>query len=477
MNYFDLCSYPDRTIVAAWKSQVDEAERTPELADAVKRGGPHLFSSFSRYYAELQALPRSGRRALQRRIANSDALLPFRPTCLQTKARRSFARELSRTLAGAALLLALLQGVPEAATITVDTADARVRPDGRCSLIEAIFNANADAAVSADCPAGSGSDLIVLPANATLRVRAVYDAYGPTGLPLITTQITIEGNGARVRAQGGVRLIAVANSGELTIQNVTLSGGSSSNGGAVLNNGTATILNTTITRNSASSHGGGVLNQGTLLIQDSAISGNSARMFGGGIANGGCLLSSSPYFSPFYYYGPYCSYFYTGVLTIVNSTISKNYSSSGAGLANYLGATVVENSTITGNRGSSGGGIFNSGGSFDYNGNYISASNLSVANTTVSKNFGDQGGGVFNGGILSIESSTISGNKAFNDGGGIFNANNGNEPDGSLTLLDSTISGNIAKDAGGGLANYGSLAISNSVFSGNRARIGSDVFP
>lgn len=440
----------------------------------MKRGGPHLFSSFSRYYAELQALPRSGRRALQRRIANSDDLLPFRPTCLQTKARRSFARELSRTLAGAALLLALLQGVPQAATITVDAGDARVRPDGRCSLIEAIFNANADAAVSADCPAGSGSDLIVLPANATLRVRAVYDdAYGPTGLPLITTQITIEGNGARVRAQGGVRLIAVANSGELTVQNVTLSGGSSSNGGAVLNNGTATLLNTTITRNSASSRGGGVLNQGTLLIQDSAISGNSATLFGGGIANGGCLLSSSPF--PFY--GPYCSYFYPGVITILNSTISKNYSRSGAGLANYLGAAVVENSIITENRGSSGAGIFNSGGSFDYHGNYISASNLSLANSTITKNFGNQGGGVFNGGILSIESSTISVNKAFNDGGGIFNENNGNAPDGAVSLLDSTISGNIAKDAGGGLANYGSLAISNSVISGNRARIGSDVFP
>ena len=36
MNYFDLySSYPDRTIAAAWNSQVKEADKTPWLADAL----------------------------------------------------------------------------------------------------------------------------------------------------------------------------------------------------------------------------------------------------------------------------------------------------------------------------------------------------------------------------------------------------------------------------------------------------------
>ena len=39
MNYFDLySSYPDRTIAAAWDSQVKETDTTPWLADLAERG-------------------------------------------------------------------------------------------------------------------------------------------------------------------------------------------------------------------------------------------------------------------------------------------------------------------------------------------------------------------------------------------------------------------------------------------------------
>ena len=65
------------------------------------------------------------------------------------------------SLAGAALLLALGHGVATAATITVTTNNPNIISDGQCSLIEAIVNANNDAATHADCPAGSGADTIV----------------------------------------------------------------------------------------------------------------------------------------------------------------------------------------------------------------------------------------------------------------------------------------------------------------------------
>ena len=78
------------------------------------------------------------------------------------------------SLAGAALLLALGQGVATAATITVTTNDPRIIPDGQCSLIEAIVNANNDAATHADCAAGSGADTIVLPANANVMLSNAY---------------------------------------------------------------------------------------------------------------------------------------------------------------------------------------------------------------------------------------------------------------------------------------------------------------
>jgi len=58
------------------------------------------------------------------------------------------------------LMVAALVGIglPVAAqTILVTTTDPAVAIDGQCSLIEAIVNANDDAATHGDCPAGSGT--------------------------------------------------------------------------------------------------------------------------------------------------------------------------------------------------------------------------------------------------------------------------------------------------------------------------------
>jgi hypothetical protein len=481
MNYFDLySSYSDRTIVAAWDSQVKETHKIPWLTDTLTECRAELFLRFAAYYAELRALPRGTRRALQREVARSRELLTIFPDWLQTGAEQALQQKLSRSLAGAALLLALGQGVAMAATITVTTKDSRIRPDGQCSLIEAIVNANNDAVTHADCAAGNGPDTIVLLEKANTRLRDTYDnTYGPTGLPLITSPITIEGNGAKISGQGNpFRLLAVSTSGDLTLQNVNLTRGSSFNGAGVFNNGTLTIQNSTISRN----RGDGVSNHGSLTIQDSTISGND----GAGVSNGGLVYtanntnSQSPFktgpfcFSSFYY-GIYCFYNYSGALTIQNnSTISKN---SGGGISNKSGTITIADSTISGNKGFFGGGAFNSGGSFDYYGNYIPASDLSIANSTISKNSAQRGAGIFNRGTFTIENSVISDNRASDDGGGIFNASNYNGPAGDLSLLDTTISENRARDAGGGLFNEGSLTLSNSIISNNRARFGPDIFP
>ena len=84
------------------------------------------------------------------------------------------------SLAGAALLLAFGQGVAAAATITVTTSNPNIVADGQCSLIEAIVNANNDAATYPDCAAGSGADTIVLPANANVTLSAVYATLRPS---------------------------------------------------------------------------------------------------------------------------------------------------------------------------------------------------------------------------------------------------------------------------------------------------------
>ena len=209
MNYFDLySSYPDRTIAAAWDSQVKEADKTPWLADTLTECGDELFARFAACYAELRALPRSARRALQRQLARSSELAAILPEYLQQRRTTTTAQDglvagRRRFTAGAGTRSAT------AATITVTTNNPNIVSDGQCSLIEAIVNANNDAATYPDCAAGSGADTIVLPANANVMLQTpTY--YGrptaqvsatPLGLPLITSRITIEGNGATIARQ------------------------------------------------------------------------------------------------------------------------------------------------------------------------------------------------------------------------------------------------------------------------------------
>jgi Right handed beta helix region len=407
MNYFDLySSYPDPTIAAAWDSQVKEADKTPWLADILTGCGDELFARFAACYAELCALPRGARRALQRRIARPSELAAISPEYLQQGGRR-LQHRMAWSLAGAALLLALGQGVGAAATITVTTNNPNIASDGQCSLIEAIINANNDAATHADCPAGSGADTIVLPPNGNLMLSAVYcNMYGqfcsPVGLPPITSRITIEGNGAVIARQGNAPafgLMVVRGSfslpgvpptpGDLTLENVTLSGGSSF--GGLSNNGTLSIKNSIISGNT----GRGVNNnyRNALTIENSIISGNT----GGGVVNG-----------------------YGSTLTIKNSTISGNTTNfDGGGVSNYFGTLTIENSTISSNAATNrGGGISNAGGARQGRG-------LTITNSTISGNRASRGGGISNNSqcyyysfpftcpaTLTLNNSLIAGNQA-----------------------------------------------------------------
>ena len=149
-----------------------KSDKTSWLAEKLATRESELFARFAACYADLRALPRSARRALQRRIARSSELAAIFPEYLQHRGRR-LQHRMAWSLAGAALLLALGQGVGAAATITVTTNNPNIISDGQCSLIEAIYNANNDAATFPDCAAGSGADTIVLPANANVILSAV----------------------------------------------------------------------------------------------------------------------------------------------------------------------------------------------------------------------------------------------------------------------------------------------------------------
>jgi hypothetical protein len=199
-----------------------------------------------------------------------------------------------------------------------------------CTLVDALTAANTDTATGG-CPAGRGADIIVLPAGSTQTLTAVNNStYGPTGLPVIRSTITIAGNESTIARASGApefRILAVSNTGDLTLQETTVSGGVSStlvtpyNGGGVANyGGTLTMVNSTISGNAGGEYcgygapcsGGGVYSSGTVTMIHSTIAGNANTASGGGGGNGGGVANS-------------------GTFTMTHSTITGNHSGYGAG--------------------------------------------------------------------------------------------------------------------------------------------------
>lgn len=466
MNYFN--AYPlcvDENVTTAWKSQVAHAAKTPSLAELLAQRGGELFPSFTATYTELRSLPRGARRALQRRLAHSRELSAVLQEWFQHQSGRALQQKLACTLAGTALLLVLGQGVSDAATIIVNTTKPGIAADGMCSLIEAIINANNNALTHSDClVAGEPDpieDHIILPSLAKITLTAPFSnpgSYGSTGLPLITSAITIEGNGSTIiRKKSGraFRLIAVTVTGDLELESLTLSGGAAGapyGGGAILNLGTITITNSTISKNKVTGYianynlyggyGGGITNgpAGTLSISNSTISGNNA-IVGGAVAN-------------------------EGNFSIDNGTqISKNTATAGAAIANAGGSAptqTITNSTISGNI----------------------ATLKKIKGTSFTYFVGGLGGGVLNeNSTLTIFNSTISGNSAKGkkfrgyllggQGGGIWN---GNSVAANLTLTGGSVTGNAATFFGGGLFNVHGVFSSSAAVAGNTAKYGPDIY-
>lgn len=496
MDYFQpYCLPADETILAAWESQAAALADSPSLTNALARQS-NLFPRFAAAYAQLKALPRGARRTLQRRLAEVRDLAEIAP---------ELRRKLAHSLAGAALLLALAQGA-DAATITVTTNIPDINDgDGKCSLIEAMINANDDAATHPDCAAGNGADTIMLPKGSTHTLTKYYtDYFGYTGLPVINSTITIEGNGSTITRKSDAPLFRFIATyyyqGDLTLKNITLTGASlySSTepsggywGGAIYNPyGKLTIINCTISANKAGG-GGGLYNGGTATVENSTISGNIAYQVyrngaGGGVSNTGTLtinnsriLNNTAATNEYYNWtaGGGILNYREGILYINNSTISGNKAAGfyadddgwGGGIYNnQYGVLAINSSTISGNRAGYGGGIY------IYNWSGGGTPRSTINSSTISGNIAKRyGGGIYTSGTLDIQNSTISGNtvKGTSEypgyGGGIYNTD-------TISITSSTISGNSG-DYGGGIFNRGIAVIGRSLISGNKASHGSEI--
>ena len=399
---------------------------------------------------------------------------PFlhRPISIPTK--RALARMTATGVLGASLLFTTLGSAAHAGTITVDSATLG---DGTCDLVEAIDAANAD--TDNDCTGTDNDnttndpDTILFDSGlTTISLSSVNNSEnGATGLPTITSTVTISGgtSGVTIERDAGAGAdfrIMYINGGHVTLDRVTIRNGQTSATGAAgsgagirLNNDATLILNnSTISSNATAgqnARGGGIYahTNSNVTVSNSTISGNSTAgqsAWGGGI-----------------------SLYRDSNVTVSNSTISGNSTAGrsawgGGILALFNNEVTVSNSTISGNATtgleSPGGGIF-----------AAAYGNVTVSNSTISGNttaeVNAKGGGIVVSAAtdLAVNNSTISGNTTAEElghGGGIYTRSS------NVTVNNSTISGNTTAGPaalGGGIfaTTDSSVTLNNSTLSGN----------
>ena len=225
--------------------------------------------------------------------------------------------------------------------------------------------------------------------------------------------------------QGGALYIGNSNS-IVTLDGVTISGGTAVSGGAIYNNGTLNASNLTFTDNNAT-NGGGLYNNGTTTLDDqSAAQRNNATESGGGFFNAAGAM-----------------------LTLHNSDIANNDAANGAGIANE---GTLETTNV--NIGSlnvatqAGGGLYNTG-------------LATLLNSTVVQNQADTGAGIYNESTLTATNSTFSRNA------GISNQHSANGPglynqSGTATLNNVTIHLTFGTSI---FANGGTVTVGNTIIS------------
>src|SRR5215468_6687653 len=281
---------------------------------------------------------------------------------------------------------------------------------------------------------------------------------------------------SRKRAAGGD-----GPGGNLSLQNVTITGGSADNGGGIENvGGTVTLNHTQVTGNTATTAGGGIASAtfdpasvAKLTLNNSAVTGNSQTapppdsLGGGGIVNilGMATLNSSQvnnntaqgFVGGGIASGDYLNFSgTTSFLTLNGSQVDGNTApnAGGGGIQNLLGTATLNSSQVDGNSSLNGGGIAsgpgNGGAPLPVTSQLIlnmSEGNGNTAIAPVPQPGGEGGppiaaGGIANGGNATLNSTKVDNNTAsFTSGAGIVNH-------GTMTLNKSEVNGNTAAGRG-----------------------------
>ncbi len=327
-----------------------------------------------------------------------------------------------------------------AATIAPNTTSDVVANDGQCSLREAITASRTHAPSGSkpgECPAGTGNDVITLaPGHYLLSIPGAKEDANASGDLDVGSDLTIRGAGASdttIETDVSDRVLEILPGATATIEGVTITGGHTPAGAPG-----ESVTGEDISRGhegETAEAGGGILNRGTLTLLDSTVSGNTTGEGGtggsgtgnpGGNGIGGFAGAG----------GAGGGIDSEGSLTIIGSTITDN--STGAG-----GLAGSGNGSPGGTGGAGGYGFGGFGGAGGAGGGVASAGPLNIIDATISDNTtgaGGRGGGGFGGhGETGTEPyGGLAGGGFGGDGG----AGGGVHANAMATITETEISGN-----------------------------------
>jgi CSLREA domain-containing protein/uncharacterized repeat protein (TIGR02543 family) len=169
-------------------------------------------------------------------------------------------------------------------------------------------------------------------------------------------------------------------------------------------------------------------------------------------------------------------------VTVTGTEMTDNHSDVGGAVANFSGELVLEEVNVHHNHA-----WFEGGGIMNYDDAFLFVTQSTVDSNELDPFDGELGGGIANHGELTVAYSTVSNNEAGEnppdtrrsnglvadlDGGGIANQ------DGDFSMLTSTVSGNTASGDGGGIYSVGSSSFElfDSTVTDNAASEGAGVF-
>ncbi|MEM9182001.1 MAG: choice-of-anchor D domain-containing protein [Pseudomonadota bacterium] len=365
--------------------------------------------------------------------------------------------------------------------------DLAVIGGSTCTLRTAVAAANNNVTV-AGCVAGDTAGVDQIEFSSTIPDNTISLIQGQIE---ITSSVTIDaGSGRRgaitIDAGSTSRVFRIRDPGsdtphDVTLRSLTLVNGyvTDDNGGAVINVGeNVTIEACALNDNEADfglagvgGHGGAVLTSaGETTMVDSTVSGNTAERGGGGLAVGG-----------------------EATLTLTNSVLTGNIATYGGGIAsvfvfdNSPARVVMTGGALNDHAAAEGGAVFfrgaaeltdvtMSGNAVQIDGGAISfdaiGSEAQLTDVVLSGNTaGDDGGAIAvkNGAQLTLTRSQVDNNSAAADGGGAYST-------GTLFVENSTISGNTSNRGGGvRLSATGTLDITNSEITSNEATLGGGI--